>query len=54
MDNNYQYRASDKVMRCLIVTVPTPVSDDLKPDLSYVENAWKSRVSSGGQGQKGC
>ena len=29
----------------LIVTVPTPVSDDLKPDLSYVENAWGLGVS---------
>ncbi len=29
----------------LIVTVPTPVNDDLKPDLSYVKNAGRAIFS---------
>tara|TARA_B100001113_G_scaffold342513_1_gene328761 strand:- start:1550 stop:2932 length:1383 start_codon:yes stop_codon:yes gene_type:complete len=36
----------------LIVTVPTPVSDDLKPDLSYVENAGKAVFQAAGKGTR--
>jgi nucleotide sugar dehydrogenase len=36
----------------LIVTVPTPVSDDLKPDLSYVESAGRAVFESAGKGNR--
>ena len=36
----------------LIVTVPTPVSDDLKPDLSYVESAGRAVFSAVGEGNR--
>ena len=34
----------------LIVTVPTPVSDDLKPNLSYVESAGRAVFEAAGKG----
>ena len=36
----------------LIVTVPTPVSDDLKPDLSYVESAGRAVFEAAGKGNR--
>ena len=36
----------------LIVTVPTPVSQDLKPDLSYVESAGRSVFEASGRGNR--
>ena len=36
----------------LIVTVPTPVSDDLKPDLSYVESAGRAVFEAAGKGSR--
>ena len=36
----------------LIVTVPTPVSDDLKPDLSYVESAGRAVFEASGKGNR--
>lgn len=36
----------------LIVTVPTPVSPDLKPDLSYVESAGRAVFEASGKGSR--
>ena len=36
----------------LIVTVPTPVSEDLKPDLSYVESAGRAVFEAAGKGRR--
>ena len=36
----------------LIVTVPTPVSPDLKPDLSYVESAGRAVFEAAGKGSR--
>ena len=36
----------------LIVTVPTPVSEDLKPDLSYVESAGRAIFEAVGKGNR--
>ena len=36
----------------LIVTVPTPVSEDLKPDLSYVESAGRAVFEAAGKGKR--
>ncbi len=36
----------------LIVTVPTPVSEDLKPDLSYVESAGRAVFEAAGKGNR--
>ena len=36
----------------LIVTVPTPVSDDLKPDLTYVESAGRAVFEATGKGNR--
>ena len=36
----------------LIVTVPTPVSPDLKPDLSYVESAGRAVFEASGKGNR--
>ncbi len=36
----------------LIVTVPTPVSDDLKPDLTYVESAGRAVFEAAGKGNR--
>ena len=36
----------------LIVTVPTPVSPDLKPDLSYVESAGRAVFEAAGKGNR--
>jgi len=45
---------ADATVQCdvLIVTVPTPVSEDLKPDLSYVESAGRAVFEASGKGTR--
>ena len=45
---------ADATANCdvLIVTVPTPVSEDLKPDLSYVESAGRAVFAAAGKGSR--
>ena len=45
---------ADATKQCdvLIVTVPTPVSENLKPDLSYVESAGRAIFEAAGKGNR--
>ena len=51
---NITRSTADATAHCdvLIVTVPTPVSEDLKPDLSYVESAGRAVFSAVGKGNR--
>lgn len=51
---NITNSTSDATAACdvIIVTVPTPVSEDLKPDLSYVENAGRAVFEAVGKGNR--
>lgn len=51
---NITRNTAEATSKCdvLIVTVPTPVSADLKPDLSYVESAGRAVFESVGKGNR--